>query len=90
MLVTRARSLLGWALFVVAMLGAVVVLCDCAPAEEPAEPQDNTACNLQGFVEKSVRGNLRTSFAYGGGDCLCDCEGVPYPFECTITSTGAR
>lgn len=46
---------------------------------------DNTFCTLQGYTEKSVRGNLRTSFDYEGGFCRCDCDGVPLPFECTIT-----
>lgn len=58
-----------------------LAIAACAPGEEPKIASDNLWCNLDG--------SIRASFAFEGGDCRCDCDGVPYPLECTISSTVA-
>lgn len=82
--------MLGRLLFAVAILGVVVYLIGCPPAETPTITGDNLACSLEGYTEQVIRGRIRTSFDYGGGgcDCECDCTGTDFDFDCTITSTG--
>jgi hypothetical protein len=86
-LLDRARSLLGWALFVVAMLGAVVVLCDCNPYEAPL-PGDNTRCRIDGFSEYAVRGPLRIGFPFEGGTVRVSGGGLDRDLFCDIAPAG--
>lgn len=79
--------MLGRVLFAVAILGIVAALCGCPPAELPEYGSDNTSCVFDGYEERAVRGRLRTSFDYKGGECRCDCDGIPVDLLCTISAT---
>lgn len=81
------------ALFVVLVRISIVVLgiclvatwlLSCAPGEADPAPGDNTACHFDGYTELAVRGSLRTSFDYEGGQCICDCDGIPVDLVCQV------
>ena len=84
---TRRERWLPWFLWVVAILGFISALCRCAPGNVPPDGRDNTSCRFEGYSETAVRGRLRTSFDFEGGECRVDCSGIPTDLICTVTPT---
>ncbi len=76
-----------WVCFWAAVILGVLVAASCRPREIPPLDSDNFWCHGDGFTERSVRGRLRSSIDIGGGQCRCDCTGVPADLICTITAT---
>ena len=80
---------LGRWLLLAAVFG-VVALFGCPPGEEPAEDGDNLGCELEAYPGTVVvRGQIRASFGFEGGDGRCTFEGVP-ALQCTVSGTVTR
>ena len=81
------RSLLGWVFVAALLLGVAAALLGCNPKEKP-EPGDNTRCRIDGFEEWSVRGRLRISFPFGGGDPRVTEGGLDRDLHCEVLPAG--
>jgi hypothetical protein len=56
----------------------------CSLEDVPPDPLDNTICHFEGRGEESVRGRLRMSFDYEGGQCRVDCTNIAEDLICEV------
>ena len=81
------ERVLGYLLIAAAVLGVLSAI-GCSPGVEPAKVGDNVRCHFEGFVEFSVRGRLRMSFGFGGGEVRVSGGGLPFDLLCEVAPEG--